>query len=43
MSESKIVRGLAELVMKLISTKRIGKSVKWVFEPEILVKNPSQM
>lgn len=43
MSESKIVRGLAELVLKFVTTERIGKGVKWVYEPEILVKRPSQV
>lgn len=43
MSESKIVKGLTELAMKFLTTERISKSVKWVYEPETLVKRPSQM
>lgn len=42
MSESKIVKGVMEVVLKL-ATGSSGRHLKWVYEPETLVKESPQV
>lgn len=37
-SQSRIVKGLTELMLKVTSNHRMGKGVEWVYGPKILVE-----